>query len=409
VSDLDESLHRVSEALAGKKEPSPPSRGPGEFGTAMGVLAIVLLVAAVSTGNKALLALALVFAAAGGAAFVARNAPESVKRLVGDRAIGMGATVEEGAVVEPGATVEMGATVARGAKVLKGARVRMGATIERDAIVKPGAIVSSGAVVERDAIIGEAAIVGAGSTVQRAAQVPPGMRINPGVTFGGGTGNLEAGNLGTRTDFQRYDRLERNRYMSPNSPQISKADAVCDRLEQELRGSPEHVRAFLGTSQETIASLRRTCEDLARREQAMREEADLSRLDEERAALQKKLAAESDAHLRQSLEGALAAIDELKRQRELLRLGADRLAAEQSRLVYTLEGLASQFVRLRTAGPGAAPAELQQSLAQLRDRIDAIADALEQVSREAPAAMRELATGPANTDASTPAHGTKVR
>ena len=93
----------------------------------------------------------------------------------------------------------------------------------------------------------------------------------------------------------------------------------------------------------------------------------------------------------------------------LLRVGADRLEAEQSRLVYTLEGLASQFVRLRSAGPGAAPAELQQGLAQLRDRIDAIADALEQVSREAPAAMRELATGPANTDASTPAHGTKVR
>ena len=284
MSDLDESLHRVSEALAGKKEPSPPSRGPGEFGTAMGVLAIVLLVAAVSTGNKALLALALVFAAAGGAAFVARNAPESVKRLVGDRAIGMGATVEEGAVVEPGATVEMGATVARGAKVLKGARVRMGATIERDAIVKPGAIVSWGAVVGRDATVGEAAIVGAGSTVQRDAQVPPGMRINPGVTFGGGS----AINLGTRTNFR--DAATGSSEIV-TCPQINRAAVVCDRLEQELRDSPEHVRAFLGTSQETIASLRRTCDDLARREQAMREEADVSRLDEERAALQKKLAA----------------------------------------------------------------------------------------------------------------------
>ncbi len=84
------------------------------------------------------------------------------------------------------------------------------------------------------------------------------------------------------------------------------------------------------------------------------------------------------------------------RQRELLRLGADRLQAEHSRLLYTLEGIASQFVRLRTAGGAAAP-ELEQSLGQLRDGIDAIAGALEEVSRAAPAAMRDLATGPADT------------
>src|SRR5439155_15909317 len=115
----------------------------------------------------------------------------------------------------------------------------------------------------------------------------------------------------------------------------NRAAAICDRLEQELRASPEHVRAFLGTSQETLASLRRTCEDLATREQAMREEANLTRLDEERAALEKRLAAESDPGLKQSLTGAIAAIEELKRQRELLRVGADRLEAEQSRLIYT--------------------------------------------------------------------------
>ncbi|MFN2548860.1 MAG: hypothetical protein ABR567_15645 [Myxococcales bacterium] len=390
MSDLDESLSRVSDALARKSEPPPASRGPGEFGTAMGVLAIVLIVAAVSTGNKALLALALVLAAAGGIAFVARNAGASVRKLVGEGGVGIGATVEEGALVEPGATVEMGATVARGAKVLKGARVRMGATIGSDAVVNPGAIVSWGAVVERGATVGEAAIVGAGSTVQGGAQVPAGMRINPGVTFGGR-------NLGTRTNFGSVEP-DPSAGAVVTCPQIPRATAVCDRLEQELRESPEHVRAFLGTSQETIASLRRTCDDLARREQAMREGAGSSRLDEERTALQEKLATETDPHLKSSLEGAVAAIDELKRQRELLRVGADRLEAEQSRLVYTLEGLASQFVRLRTAGPGAAPAELQQSLAQLRDRIDAIADAIEQVSREAPAAMRELASAPPDSE-----------
>lgn len=377
MSDLDDSLRRVSEVLARKPEP-PPSKGPGEFAIAMGVFAIVLLVAGVRTGNKLLIALALVLAAAGGAAFVARNAPDAIRKLVGEGGVGMGATIEEGALVEPGATVEMGATVARGAKVLKGARVRMGATVERDAVVNAGAVVSWGAVVGHGASVGESAIVGAGSTVQRGAVVPPGVRINPGVTFAGGSAPLPP---------PRQKKVVTDR-----------AAMACDRLEQELARSPEHVRAFLGTSNETVASLRKTCEDLARREQAMREEADAARLDEERAALEKKLAGESDPHLRQSLEGALAAIDELKRQRDLLRVGADRLAAEQSRLVYTLEGLASQFVRLRTAGPGTAPAELQQALSQLRERIDAIADAIEQVSREAPVAMRELAVPPPRDD-----------
>lgn len=386
MSDLDNSLRRVSEVLARKPQPSK-SKGPGELGTAMGILAIVLLVAGVRTGNKLLIALALVFAAVGGAAFVARTAPDAIRKLIGEGGVGMGATIEEGALVEAGATVEMGATVARGAKVLKGARVRMGATVGADAVVGAEAIVSWGAVVERGASVGESAIVGAGSTVQRGAAVPPGMRINPGVTFGGSNVALPQ--------------------PPPKKIVTDRAAMACDRLEQELGKSPEHVRAFLGTSSETIASLRRTCEDLARRERAMREEADVVQLDEERAALENKLARESDAHLRQSLEGALAAIDELKRQRELLRVGADRLAAEQSRLVYTLEGLASQFVRLRTAGPGAAPAELQQSLAQLRERIDAIADAIEQVSREAPAAMRELASAP--PDAETAPQPRRVR
>lgn len=54
-----------------------------------------------------------------------------------------------------------------------------------------------------------------------------------------------------------------------------------------------------------------------------------------------------------SLRGAVAALDEQRRQRELVLLAADRLEA---RLLYTLEGLASQFVRLRAAGTGGGPA-----------------------------------------------------
>jgi hypothetical protein len=191
---------------------------------------------------------------------------------------------------------------------------------------------------------------------------------------------------------------------------------VCTRLDAELKASSPQVRSFLGGSEATIASLRRTCESLSRRERAMRAEAgapSMAALDDERSQLQKRLDSEADPQLQQSLKGALGALDELKRQRRLLQLGAERLQAEHTRLIYTLEGLASQFVRLRTAGPGEAPGDLEQSVQQLRAGIDAIADALEEVSRTAPAALSELAVAPDApsevTDGRDPGHAGRTR
>jgi hypothetical protein len=185
-------------------------------------------------------------------------------------------------------------------------------------------------------------------------------------------------------------------------PRAARVAAACDKLDVELRAAPGSVRAFLGGSIETVGSLRRTCEDLARRERELRAEAGedaLARLAEERAALEKRVAAERDAQVVSSLRGALAAIDEQKRQRELLRVAADRLDAEHTRLLYTLEGLGSLFVRVRNAGAEAsgAPAALQQGVAQLRAGLDAIADALEDVARTAaPGGLpKELTEAPA--------------
>ncbi len=128
-----------------------------------------------------------------------------------------------------------------------------------------------------------------------------------------------------------------------------------------------------------------------RREQALRTEVDLvalGRLDDEKRELEGRLATATDESLRRSLVGAVAAIEEQRRQRELLRLSADRLQAEHMRLVYTLEGLASQFVRLRTAGAEAgrvSAAGLEQGVRDLGAELDAIADALEQESQNLPA------------------------
>ncbi len=350
----------------------------------LGVTAIALFALAFATGHPWILWLALAAAAGGGLLFVSAQARGMLGGLAGygppgSVQIGMGASVAPDAVVEPGARVEMGADVGARAVVRGDAVVRMGATVGADAVIERGALVSWGATVHKGAVVEEGAIVGAGSDVLAGARVPAGMWLRPGSSFGG------------RSDANAEAPSRPLPPAAESDPRQARVAAVCGKLEAELRAAPERVREFLGGSAETIASLRGTCEDLARRERELRREASaeaLQRLDEERAALEKRIAQQGDEQIRGSLRGALAAIDEQKRQRELLKLAADRLDAEHTRLLYTLEGLASQFVRMRTAGAqGRDPAELEQSVAQLRQELDAIADALEEVTRAQPKAL----------------------
>jgi carbonic anhydrase/acetyltransferase-like protein (isoleucine patch superfamily) len=385
--DLDRSLSRISRALQGTRRAavsSPPSLGltPSTFrmvGGASVAVAIALVSAGLLMGVPFLVALGLICLGLSGISFgQARDRSRARSGLPAAAEIGMGATVASDAVVEPGAVVEMGATIGTGAIVRRGAVVRMGATIGPKAVVEEDAVVSWGAEVDAGGVVGARSIVGAGSDVTEGARVPPDTRLRPGSTFAGRAG-AESTALTAPAQAGR-------------DPAEERIAAVCDRLEAELRASPERVREFLGASDATVAALRRTCEDLMRREGALRAEADpadLARLDEEKRVLEARIASQQDEAIRRSLQGAVAAIDEQRRQRELFRLGADRLQAEQTRLVYTLEGLASQFVRLRTAGDeaGRAPdVELERGVTELRGEIDAIADALEQVARDAPQA-----------------------
>jgi hypothetical protein len=92
-----------------------------------------------------------------------------------------------------------------------------------------------------------------------------------------------------------------------------------------------------------------------------------------------------------------------------LKLRADRLEAEQTRLLYTLEGLASQFVRLRTSGSQQG-AEVDTSVAQLRNELDAIADALEEVSADRTAtSLGAVAEAPAATEEKAPSPRARIR
>jgi carbonic anhydrase/acetyltransferase-like protein (isoleucine patch superfamily) len=391
---LERALSRMEAALSGR----PPQRqeGPGSVAAALGVFALALMAAGGTKGLWWVFAMGVILAGAGGILLLSSAFPALMTQLQGglpspDRArIGLGATVAADAVVEPGASVEMGATVGRGAVVRSGAVVRMGAVVSRGAVVESGAVVSWGAVVKRDAVVGERAAVGAGAVVRRNARVPAGARLSPGSVYG----------AGQKTALPPALAPPAAAVVPARDPEDLRVAQACEKLEAELRASPARVREFLGGSDRTLASLRRTCEGLSARERALRAEVDpaaMARLEEERAALAARVESERDAQIRGSLQGALAAIDEARRQRDLVRLGADRLKAERTRLLYTLEALASQFVRLRSAGAEAAQgpdAEVERGVQQLRAELEAIAEALEQVARDAPSAMAAVAVPP---------------
>lgn len=386
---LERSLMRMQAALASASALAPtPSQGADRFpavarwGAGLAAVSASCFFLLAETGASGLfLPLAIAFGTSGGMLLMRGLTQRRMPAYGTPARIGMGSTVSSSAVVEPGAVVEMGATIRSGAAVRSGALVGMGATVGANATIENGAIVSWGATVRAGAVVGANAIVGWGATVGKGVHVPPGTRLRAGATVSAGWLQEHLPGLAPPASAPSAAR----------DPAEVRAAVVCDRLASELRAAPEHIRSFLGASEATVASLRRTCDDLFRRERALRVELDpaaLGRLEEEKRALDERLDKETDERLRHSLAGAVVAIDEQRRQGELLRLSAERLQAERMRLVYTLEGLASQFVRLRTAGAEAGRAsatELEQGVRDLGAELDAIADALEQESHEPPA------------------------
>jgi carbonic anhydrase/acetyltransferase-like protein (isoleucine patch superfamily) len=378
---------RAALATAAQLQDSPSPAGArfpivARWGALLAALSASCVFVLAETGASAVLFPLAVAFGVSGAMLLKRGLTERRLPDYGSPArIGMGATVSSSAVLEPGAVVEMGATIRTGATIRSGALVGMGATVGANAIIESGAIVSWGATVRAGAVVGENAIVGWGATVGKGVQVPPGTRLRAGATVSAGWLREYLPGLASPASVAPA---------SARDPAEVRTAAACDRLASELRAAPEHVRGFLGATEATVVTLRRTCEDLFRRERALRAEVEpaaLLRLEEEKRALEGRLGAETDERLRHSLLGAVLAIDEQRKQREQLRLSAERLQAERMRLVYTLESLSSQFVRLRTAGAEAGSAsavQLEQGVRELGAELDAIAEALEHESQEQP-------------------------
>lgn len=170
-------------------------------------------------------------------------------------------------------------------------------------------------------------------------------------------------------------------------PRDARVDAVCTRIASELDGAAPSVKELVGKNAKAIEQLRATCRSLTARERELRalvNPEDDARLAKERDGLVARISAESDQVVRARLESALAALDEQRKQRGELRTAAARFEAEHTRIAYTLESLYTQILRLKSADSAAqdhASTALRQSLAQLGEEMDAVADAMEEVHR----------------------------
>ncbi len=181
---------------------------------------------------------------------------------------------------------------------------------------------------------------------------------------------------------------------------LSRVDALCDKLLEEIRKGPAVLREVVRNPEESVRGLRDTIHGLATREAEVRAlvtSADGERLQRERLDVVARRDSASDPVTRERWEGALQALDAQLQHRETLRTQGARLEAERVRLGYTLENLYTQVLAVRsTAGSNDAGAQLKAGVERLGEEISAVADALEsmQAVDPGPAAPEQSSTVP---------------
>lgn len=181
----------------------------------------------------------------------------------------------------------------------------------------------------------------------------------------------------------------------PQDPREVRLVHTCEGLLNALHDASDQMKAFLGHPEKTVATLQASAKDLLRRERQLRalvNPGEEGRLASERDRLLLRAQSATDRVARERFEAALAALDQQISQRREVARNADRLEAEHTRLMATLEGLHINVVRLATSdavNADVAGAGLRQSLDALKSEIDALADAAEQTHR-----IEDFATGP---------------
>ena len=181
----------------------------------------------------------------------------------------------------------------------------------------------------------------------------------------------------------------------PDVSEKAKVDALCDRLAADLAGGPAVAREVIKNPEKTVQALRKSCHELLRRTAQLRAlggPAELHRLEGERSALTARTEAEPDAVARERLSAAVASLEEQVRQRQAMAQMASRVDAEYTRLYYALQNLHTQVLRMRSVDLAAEPQQgVRETAERLAAEMDAVAQALEELSRPEPAAVSPVA------------------
>jgi len=157
-------------------------------------------------------------------------------------------------------------------------------------------------------------------------------------------------------------------------------DALCDQLLADLKNSPEAVRAFVVSPEQTIESLRTTCHALAARRQQLAADRALERItdvERQKRDLTLRRDAAGDEMAKQKLSEALQSLDAQVGALRQLAAAHERVDGEYTSLLVTLQELRTRVTLAKSVGASGQLDGLKQSVSRLNSELEAITEALE--------------------------------
>ena len=196
--------------------------------------------------------------------------------------------------------------------------------------------------------------------------------------------------------FRRFQEAVERREIEPLRPdlsalrpeyaaRVSRCAGLQAQILAEIRGADAEHRAMLAPSEPRVRGLTRSAYELARRLQKIDEHLgadDLKMAVVEAQAIERRIVASDDAAVRESLAGALEQHRRKARVIHDLRADRERGDAQLTRVELTLETVAAQILRIKSADAGAVSdgGPVVESLDALSLEVDSAAEAVDTIA-----------------------------
>ncbi len=171
-----------------------------------------------------------------------------------------------------------------------------------------------------------------------------------------------------------------------HAARVSRCAGLQERIVLEIRSADAEHRAMLAPSEERVRGLTRSALLLAEKLQKLEAHLgaeDLKRADREAQSLERRIAEAHDGGARQSFERALAQHRQKALVIEELRAHRERGDAQLMNIELTLETVAAQILRIKSAEASDMPsdgARIVESLDALSVEVEAAAEAVDEIA-----------------------------